>query len=342
MKKKMSYFLFLALIFTFMSFPIYAKENHTDKKYRMFLHGFASQSLVDLADYYDQGIIRAGWNSLLTFSVAEREAESEVSGSEYVGYMREGEMAVKGLSWKAVLPDGTTVDPYQEFEDTDGKYLQDALKDPTLDVDAEPWKLDCAEFLVPMEMTGIMTIQASVDGKVIAEFDVNVVDKYTDGTLIRGWNWTTGDRYYIRNDGTVVRGWFRSVGKWYYFNRDGILQTGWQHLLYNGETNWYYFEPDMYADPHVDLKGVMYRGWHKINGTWYFFRKDGSMASNEWIGGYWLSKDGAWKYKAKGRWRKNSKGWWFEDERGWYPKGETVKINNVAYTFDEAGYLVEN
>ena len=86
----------------------------------------------------------------------------------------------------------------------------------------------------------------------------------------------------------------------------------------------------------------MKTGWQKIETDWYYFKEDGSMASNEWIGGYWLSKDGAWKYQPRGRWRKNSKGWWFEDERGWYPKAETVKINNVAYTFDEAGYLVEN
>ena len=163
-------------------------------------------------------------------------------------------------------------------------------------------------FVVPFETTGEMTVRAYLNDEIAKELTVIILTEKPDGSPISGWREVSGEKYYI--------------------NKSGALAKGWKSL----EEKWYLFSP----------KGVMQVGWTKVKGTWYYLRKDGSMASNEWIGGYWLSKDGAWKYKAEGRWRKNSKGWWFEDERGWYPKAETVKINNIAYTFDEAGYLVEN
>ena len=129
------------------------------------------------------------------------------------------------------------------------------------------------------------------------------------------------------------RGWIRIEDHWFYADSTegygyDMLHSGW--LRWSGE--WYYLDPE---------SRVMQTGWRKIEGTWYYFHEDGSMASNEWVDGYWLSKNGAWIYQPKGRWRKNSKGWWFEDEKGWYPKGETVKINGTEYTFDADGYLAE-
>ena len=82
-------------------------------------------------------------------------------------------------------------------------------------------------------------------------------------------------------------------------------------------------------------------GWNLIDGRYYYFHKDGYMAQNEWVHGYWLGKTGAWIYHYTGKWHKGKKGWWFGDGSGWYAADETVKINRVRYTFDEAGYLVE-
>ena len=66
------------------------------------------------------------------------------------------------------------------------------------------------------------------------------------------------------------------------------------------------------------------------------------MAAEEWVEGYyWVSKSGAWKYEPKGSWKKNQRGWWFGDTSGWYAKDETIKINNVDYSFDEEGYWIE-
>ena len=156
---------------------------------------------------------------------------------------------------------------------------------------------------------------------------------YKGGYLIVSGYGEGESGFFVTDANGVARyltdGWNKAGDNWFYSDKNGTPHFGW--LKWKGK--WYYLE---------SYTGVMKTGWQKVEADWYYFKEDGSMASNEWIGGYWLSKDGAWKYKAEGRWRKNSKGWWFEDERGWYPKAETVKINNVAYTFDEAGYLVEN
>ena len=145
------------------------------------------------------------------------------------------------------------------------------------------------------------------------------------------------DRKFITDENGIacvlLRGWNRIEDHWFYADSTegygyNMLHSGW--LRWRG--GWYYLDPE---------SRVMQTGWRKIDDTWYYFHEDGSMASNEWVDGYWLSKNGAWIYQPKGRWRKNSKGWWFEDENGWYPKGETVKINGTEYTFDADGYLAE-
>ena len=79
--------------------------------------------------------------------------------------------------------------------------------------------------------------------------------------------------------------------------------------------------------------------WQKINGTWYYFRKDGYMAANEWYDGYWLSKNGAWTYKKKAVWKRYGTKWMYRTS-DWYAKGQRQKIDGIWYGFDLNGYLV--
>ncbi len=330
MKKRFSFVVLLVLVCAFMGFPVFAQDEPTENNYRIFLENYPAGAEFDADSFLCQGIVKAGWSLSLSFSLAVINDGSEVTDPDTVGYLREGERAVKGAYWDAILPDGSIAKPHHFFEEVDPRH--------DLDENREDWRMECAVFRVPLEMTGTMVVRAYIDGTIVDEFEVTVLDEYISGKKIRGWIWSCKERYYIKKDGTLARGWFRNNGKWYYLNQEGLLQTGWQYLSYNGNSDWYYFRPE--GIQYDDL-GEMYRGWHEIDGIWYYFRKDGSMAANEWINGYWLSANGSWKYQPKGRWRRNSKGWWYEDERGWYPKGETVKINGVSYTFAEDGYLVE-
>ncbi len=306
---------------------VFAADNQQNKEYRIWLE--ASGGNFDWNAWREYLGCRAGWGSTLHFVLYARESIEETQMNDNREPLKADEKSVKGVRWDAVLPDGTIIEPYSVNEEADPRHFFD---------DAEDWMMEVAYFEIPFEMTGIMTVRASLNGDVVAEYEVEVLDRDMDDVPIREWVLLNKKMYFIKPNGNLARGWFHNGGKWYYFNRDGVMQTGWRYLSYNGISNWYYFKPEYSVDTNY---GKMLRGWHEIDGTWYYFHKDGSMASNEWVGGYWLSRNGAWKYQPKGRWRKNSKGWWFEDERGWYPKGETVKINGVTYTFDEKGYLVE-
>ncbi len=329
MSKKILCAMFVIVACISMSIPVFALGDEEKCKYRIYLQAMTSESRFDINAYREQKIVKAGWGIHLSFTLAAWDNEADITGTELADYLRDGERVVTGAYWEAVLPDGTIVSPQGIYEEVEPSHW--------FDENPEEWLQECIVFRFPFEMTGKMIIRAAIDGKVVAEYEVFVSDTDCDGNPIRGWVWSCQEPYYIQDDGALARGWKLIDGKWFYFDEKGIAQTGWQYVSYNGEYNWYYFD----VKGIIGALGKMNRGWQKIGNTWYYFHKDGSMASNEWVGGYWLSANGAWKYQPKGRWRKNSKGWWFEDERGWYPKNEKVTINGVEYTFATDGYLVE-
>lgn len=70
-------------------------------------------------------------------------------------------------------------------------------------------------------------------------------------------------------------------GRWR-FQEEMDYATGWREI---GDT-WYYF----------DSRGFMVTGWVEIGENWYFFDEiGGTMASETWVDGYYLNKDGIWQ-----------------------------------------------
>ena len=297
-----------------------------EKEYSIYVEAFGGN--IDMFAWREQQIIRAGWGSSLDFALAERDTESGTSTREQFN-LSKGARPVKGASWEAVLPDGTIAKPFATFIDVDSRHTFDE------ETERKKWEQEYARFEVPLEMTGPMTIRASVDGVVVAEYSITVIDQDRFGKPIRGKHISCGKWFFILEDGTLARGWLKKDGNWYYANEDGVLQTGWQYISYEGEKDWYYLSKNR------DNYGKMCRGWTKVNGIWYYLRKDGTLASNEWYRGYWASKDGSWKYQPKGSWKKDKNGWWFGDTSGWYAKNQSMKIDGVLYTFDAEGYLVD-
>ena len=325
MRKKLS-IVFLTIILCILTkSAVFAQTDQTNEVYRIFV---TSKTDIDISGYEETGLLRAGWGCQLNVALAEMSEDfsGEITQSDRACYLRTGETMVKNVCWEALLPDGTTTQPHSINKMRDPKHY--------FDDDAELWEY--ASFRIPFEMTGVMTVRALVDGKVVACFDVTVIDTDNYGEKISGWRYSFKDRFYISEQGKLVKGWFLQDGNWYYMDQDGIMQKGWHYIPWNGEYNWYYFEDGQAAS----TRGRMLRGWQLVDEKWYYLKKDGAMASNEWINGYWLSADGSWRYKPKGRWRKNNNGWWFEDSAGWYPKNETVKINNLLYSFSMDGYWI--
>lgn len=90
-------------------------------------------------------------------------------------------------------------------------------------------------------------------------------------------------------------GWVGYARVWQYYKK-GKAVTGWQQIRdAKGERHWYYFKKNTYMktgfffdgkeyyflDTRLDKIGIMFTGWIKINGNYYyFFPASGRMARN--------------------------------------------------------------
>ena len=100
--------------------------------------------------------------------------------------------------------------------------------------------------------------------------------------VVSGWKVVSGRWKYMESNGEYVKSRWLLVGStWYHFDANGWMQTGW---LLTGNT-WYYLESS----------GAMIAGrWQCINGKCYYFDNNGCMASDTWIGNWYVDANGAW------------------------------------------------
>ena len=113
----------------------------------------------------------------------------------------------------------------------------------------------------------------------------------------KGWWYQDSKGWYPSNC------WQMIDGKWYFFNASGYMACNeWRGGCWlNGDGSWTY--------PHLgswnsngsgwwfsDESGwYAHSSWQKINGTWYYFKADGYMATNTTIDGYYVDASGACK-----------------------------------------------
>ena len=204
-------------------------------------------------------------------------------------------------------------------------------------------------------VTGIKTIGSSkyyfgTDGVMKTGMQTIGSGKYyfgTDGVMKTGMQTIGSVKYYFGTDGVMKTGWVQDGKTWYFMDKkSGVMKTGW---IQDGK--WYFMDKKTGAMKtgwvqdgkkwyFMDKKsGAMKTGWVQDGKTWYFLKKDGSMAANEYCGGYWLDKSGKWTYKAKASWKKDKVGWYYIDTKGWYAKNTTLTIDGKKYAFDKRGYL---
>ena len=100
--------------------------------------------------------------------------------------------------------------------------------------------------------------------------------------VVSGWKVVSGRWKYMESNGEYAKSRWLLVGStWYHFDANGWMQTGW---LLIGNT-WYYLESS----------GAMIAGrWQWINGKCYYFDNNGCMASDTWIGNWYVDANGAW------------------------------------------------
>ena len=138
-----------------------------------------------------------------------------------------------------------------------------------------------------------------------------------------------------------------SVGWWYQKADGSYAKSEWEEGYWLDASGYNTYAPK--ADWYSNAIGWWYQdtsGWYEQN-NWeyiddvcYHFDNNGYMCANEYVQGYWLNADGSWTYQPVASWQQDSNGWYYMDTAGYYPKNTTVKIDEVWYTFDDQGYLV--
>ena len=137
-----------------------------------------------------------------------------------------------------------------------------------------------------------------------------------------GWQLIKGDYYFYNSKGRLICGSFKYKGYYYYSTTDGKRFTGWikrsgNKYYYNrkngamfrnrwatGTKYTYYFNKSgiAVANQWISDKGKKYyflsnstmaTGWHKIGKYKYYFRKKtGVLATDTWVGKYYVNKKG--------------------------------------------------
>ena len=156
----------------------------------------------------------------------------------------------------------------------------------------------------------------------------------------RGWWYEDTRGWYPKNQ------WQKIDGKWYFFDKDGYMES-------NAYRGGYYLTGSGAWDGKAKVTGWKkdaqgYRfiltgdsgpanQWKKINGTWYFFKKNGYMAANEFVKGYWLNKNGAMEEGTTYSWSYTHDGGWMYGNDRWYAYNASYVIDGKKYKFDFNG-----
>ena len=124
------------------------------------------------------------------------------------------------------------------------------------------------------------------------------LDKYNDnGKYVTGWRDIKNKRYYFYKDGHMAAGEWVS-GR--YLKPDGPMALGWQQV----GADWYYLRKD-----GGDDRGKPLKGWQTLDKKKYYFFKDGRMASDAWVDGFYMTAAGPQGYG----WQNTGGSWYYLD-----------------------------
>lgn len=138
-----------------------------------------------------------------------------------------------------------------------------------------------------------------------------------DTEKTEGWSQDDIGWWYQYKDGSYPKSCWKTIdGKDYYFDKDGYVLTDQFIKSTNYATNkkLYYVNEKGVCDNKTyrwmqDSKGWWIAAigtniypknqWVKVDGTWYYFKNDGYMAHDEWIGDWFVGSDGAYDSSKK-------------------------------------------
>jgi len=117
-------------------------------------------------------------------------------------------------------------------------------------------------------------------------------------------------------------------GKWRYWLTGGdYYKSDWLNI----ENEWYY----------LDENGDAVTGWREIRGQWFYFYDNCQLATDTWIGNYYVNEFGAWEPTAsRNEWVLSGNRWWYRHADGSYTSSNWELINGNWYYFDSEGWMV--
>lgn len=119
---------------------------------------------------------------------------------------------------------------------------------------------------------------------VATAISVAIISVYTPATAsANGGSWQRDSVgwWYRNSDGSYPQlQWKHIDGKWYYFDGRGyITHSKWEWI--NG--HWYYFNTSGHMTENT---------WKMIGDKWYYFDTKGHMLREQWVGDYYVGRDG--------------------------------------------------
>ncbi len=88
--------------------------------------------------------------------------------------------------------------------------------------------------------------------------------------------------YTSLDSGASKKNWACVNGNWYYRNADGVYSYAWEKI----NDSWYFFD--------IETAAMKTDCWVRWNNKWYYIKSDGTMATNTYIGGYYVDANGEW------------------------------------------------
>ena len=170
-------------------------------------------------------------------------------------------------------------------------------------------------------LAGVLAVPAK-DAGAMETKAVSISKEEAGTSKKKGWVKSGGKWYFYDSKGVKKTGWYQTGKGWYYLNpSSGAMVTGWKKI----SKKWYFFDPSgimaksefrggywlnkdgTWTDSHrYGWKGsdgkwwfgnsswYAKNAWYKINGKYYYFYKNGYMASKMWIGNSYVGASGAW------------------------------------------------
>ena len=122
------------------------------------------------------------------------------------------------------------------------------------------------------------------------------------GEMATGWREVSGKRYYLTESGRLTSpGWLLLDGTWFYIEDDGAAATGWRevdgarYLLGNDGSMLTGWQEDSGKRYYLTESGRLApSGWMQLKDDWYYVQADRTIATDSWIGSYYVDKTGKW------------------------------------------------